>query len=212
MLFLANIRREAKLRQPVELRIRKINEIREEAKAGQRITAEQYEKALKPVTSELQKTQEVIRELTEMQQIPSTSPTMHSLSEFVSDDFVSSVLSKHNLQHPHVTFKDLAGISSKLGGIKANSTWDNKKKINKEIDVIRKYREFLRASEGTGLQHYTNASELIDRLAILLGQMRAGNDSVDVRNEAITILDKLLQEKKISQEDHQKLYEKIYSF
>jgi hypothetical protein len=39
MSFLANIRRETKIRHPIELRIRKINEIREESGAGQRITA-----------------------------------------------------------------------------------------------------------------------------------------------------------------------------
>ena len=212
MSFLADIRQEAKILYPVELRIRKINEIREESKAGQRITAEQYENALKPVTSELVKTQDIIRELTKMQITPSMSPTSLSFSEFINNEFVSSVLLKHELQHPEVRLEDLATIARSLGGQKAKSSGSERQEIDKELDVIKKYREFLKAKEGTGFIYYKNAKDLIDRLDILMGQMRAGNDAVDVQNEGLAILDKLLQQKKISSEDHEKLYEKIYSF
>jgi hypothetical protein len=241
MSVLEKYRQEAKQRQPVELRIRKINEIREKSRAGQRITAEQYENALKPVTSELVKTQDIIRELTNKQQaspidlletspeyLLKTSPSAiqftptisykipSSIDHFLNNEFTSAVLAKHNLLTSEETNKSkllrLANISKSLGRKKAGSAGSEREEIDKEINVLQRYRFLLRASQGTGLKHYMNVRELIDRLEILMGQMTAGNDSVDIPNEAIAILDKLLQQKKISQEDHKRLYEKIYSF
>ena len=65
--MLDDYRQQAKILYPVEHRIRRINEIKDKYKAGEHLTAEQYEKALKPVTSQLLKTQEVIRELSKKQ-------------------------------------------------------------------------------------------------------------------------------------------------
>jgi hypothetical protein len=243
--------KEAKILYPVEIRIRKINEIREKNRAGEQLTAEQYEKALQPVTSELIKTQDIIRKLTKMQEtspkdLSATSPenlqetlpaaiqetpsttsyhtTISSIDRFLNDEFASAILAKHHLlsslemlnrtnhEKDKETLQYLATISKQLGGSKANSSGTEREEINKEIDVIKKYRELFKASQGTGFSFYKNAKDLLDRLEILIGQMIAGNDSVDIQNEAIAILDTLLREKKISKEDHEKLYEKIYSF
>ena len=62
--------------------------------------------------------------------------------------------------------------------------------------MIKNYRELFKASQGTGFLFYKNAKDLLDRLEILMGQMIAGNDSFDIQNEAIAILDKLLRKKR----------------
>jgi hypothetical protein len=254
MSVLEQYRQQAKILYPVELQIRKINEIKEKTKAGEHLTAEQYEKALKPVTSELVKTQDIIRELkSDKQQTSpiddlSTAPLQwllksppvvkhetpsisyiapSSIDDFLNDKFTSAVLSRYNLPTPiemlnrtnhennTARLQRLKIISMQLGKRKAKSFGSERDEIDKQMDVIRKYRNLLKneaPQEGTGLIYYKNAKDLIDRLDILMGQMRAGNDAVDIQNEALTILDKLLQQKKISNEDHEKLYEKIYSF
>lgn len=236
MSVLEKYRQEAKQRLPVELRIRKINEIREKSRAGQRITAEQYENALKPVTSELVKTQDIIRELTNTldlldaspEYLQTTSPTAiqdsptikyklpSSIDQFLNNEFTSTVLTKHKLLTNEETddtkLLRLEKIAKSLGGLKKSKAGSEREEIDKEINVLKRYRFLLRASHGNGLKHYINHRELIDRLEILVGQMTAGNDSIDISNEAIAILDKLLQLQKISQQDHERLYEKIYSF
>ena len=255
MSVLEQYRQEAKILYPVELQIRKINEIKEKTKAGEHLTAEQYENMLKPITSELVKTQDIIREVTGKQQKTASSPvddlsatslkwllksppavkvespsisyiTPSSIDDFLNDNFASTVLLKHNLPAPFemlnrtspennkFRLQRLITISQQLGKRKANSSDElEKDEIDKEMDVIRKYRHLLKqALQGTGLTYYKNAKDLIDRLDLLMGQMRAGNDSIDIRNEALTILDLLLQQKKISNEDHEKLYALIYSF
>jgi hypothetical protein len=232
MAFLENFRREAKIRYPVELKIRAINKIRQEVRAGQRIRDEEYEKALKPVTTELVKTQKIIRELgktneqapakvsetspANMQEAPSAS----YMSPF-TDQFSSTILKKYNLLYPseivdwpdqQTKLKYLEHISKSLGSKKSKCPDAERDEIDKELNVLKKYRHLLKFQHGTGLKHYKNVRELIDRLEILMGQMTAGNDSVDIQNEAIDIVDKLLEEKKISRIDHEKLYGKIHSF
>ena len=126
MSVLEQYRQEAKILYPAELRIRKINEIREKTRAGEQLTAEQYENALKPVTSELVKTQDIIRELTKQatnfthrrltstplqwllkspscneHETPSVSYiTPSSIDDFLNDQFTSAILSKYNLPTP----------------------------------------------------------------------------------------------------------------
>jgi hypothetical protein len=64
---------------------------------------------------------------------------------------------------------------------------------------------------GSGIvsyKNYSNCDELIQRLNLLCGNRDAGNNSPEVRNEIVSILDILLKNKSINSNQHKKLYNK----
>jgi hypothetical protein len=60
--------------------------------------------------------------------------------------------------------------------------------------------------------YYKHPDELKNRLRVLFGEIRAGNNALDVQNEAIALVDKLHEEGVINASHKQQLYEKAYSF
>jgi hypothetical protein len=56
-----------------------------------------------------------------------------------------------------------------------------------------------------------SCDELIQRLNVLCGSREAGNNSPEVRNEIVSILDILLNEGEIEPEEHKLLYSKWFS-
>jgi hypothetical protein len=55
-------------------------------------------------------------------------------------------------------------------------------------------------------QYFSSLDELVDRLSLLTASAKAGNTSIDVKNEISEILDILLSNKCIEEKDYQKLY------
>jgi polyhydroxyalkanoate synthesis regulator phasin len=66
--------------------------------------------------------------------------------------------------------------------------------------------KFQTGSEIINNKYYSSCDELIQRLYALCGSREAGNNSPEVRNEIVTILDILLNEGKINTKEHKKLY------
>lgn len=249
MSVLKYYRQEAKIQQPAELLVRRINEIKAKIKAGEQITAEQYEKALKPVTIELLKTQDIIRELKNEKENPSvhfqlqmqqeTDPsseeqmssteeisvmpyyTIPAINELFNNKNAPLIISDNKLPPIHEMLKRtnyendqdiltrLKTISQSLGGRKSST---GSRDIDEKIKVIQQYRKALKATRGTGVFYYRSPRELVDRLELLVGEIKAGNDSTDIQNEASAISDKLLQQKKIPEDRHKRLYEIIHNF
>ena len=54
-------------------------------------------------------------------------------------------------------------------------------------------------------QYFSSLDELVDRLSLLTASAKAGNTSIDVKNEISEILDILLSNKCIAEKDYQKL-------
>jgi hypothetical protein len=57
-------------------------------------------------------------------------------------------------------------------------------------------------------KYYKAPDELINRLELLCAEMDIGNDSIEVRNEIMTLLDCLLQEKVINTKEYKELFSK----
>ena len=55
-----------------------------------------------------------------------------------------------------------------------------------------------RGQKRRGVVFYNNPQELLKKLAVILGEMQAGNTSLKMRNMGQTILDTLLEKKSIS--------------
>ena len=64
--------------------------------------------------------------------------------------------------------------------------------------------------KGRGVVFYNNPQELLKKLAVILGEMEAGNTSLKMRNMGQTILDTLLENKSINKATYGKLVKKYF--
>ena len=64
--------------------------------------------------------------------------------------------------------------------------------------------------KGKGVVFYNNPQELLKKLAVILGEMEAGNTSLKMRNMGQTILDTLLENKSINKTAYGKLVKKYF--
>ena len=67
-----------------------------------------------------------------------------------------------------------------------------------------------KGQKGQGVVFYNNAKELLEKLAVILGEMQAGNTSIEMRNMGQTILDTLLKNKSINKTAYQKIVKKYF--
>ena len=64
--------------------------------------------------------------------------------------------------------------------------------------------------KGRGVVFYNNPQELLKKLAVILGEMEAGNTSLKMRNMGQTILDTLLENKSINKSTYGKIVKKYF--
>ena len=67
-----------------------------------------------------------------------------------------------------------------------------------------------KGQRGRGVVFYNNPQELLEKLAVILGEMEAGNTSLKMRNMGQTILDTLLKNKSINKSQYQKVVKKYF--
>ena len=86
-------------------------------------------------------------------------------------------------------------------------------------DYIKQYRfksksykgyGVTRRQRGKGVYFYNDAKELIDKLTLIIGEMEAGNTSIEMRNMGVSILDTLLKSKAMNKGQYQKLVKKYF--
>ena len=68
----------------------------------------------------------------------------------------------------------------------------------------------VRRQKGRGVVFYNNPQELLEKLAVILGEMEAANTSLKMRNMGRTILDTLLKNKRINKSQYQKIVKKYF--
>jgi hypothetical protein len=76
------------------------------------------------------------------------------------------------------------------------------------MNALDQQRKFQTGSGIVSYKYYSSCDELIQRLNLLCGNRDAGNNSPIVRNEIVSILDILLENKRINSKEHKKLYNK----
>jgi len=67
-----------------------------------------------------------------------------------------------------------------------------------------------RGVNGAGVYFYNDAKELLEKLTLIIGEMEAGNTSIEMRNTGQSILDTLLRTKAINRAQYQKLVKKYF--
>jgi uncharacterized protein YfkK (UPF0435 family) len=115
-------------------------------------------------------------------------------------------------------------ISTKLKSLNAHLTNAKKSQEQEKIDnlqyvysQLKKYKSVLEDirkipfyEKGSGI--FSDPNEMVERLNLLIALKNAGNDSTDVYNECVEILDKLLNLKLIKKSDHKRIFSTQLAF
>ena len=93
------------------------------------------------------------------------------------------------------------------------------KKIDNERAVLNQYIKHYenKLKEGSGLKKrggnivfFNDAKQLLKKLELIVGEISAGNTSIEMRNTGVAILDMLLKTSKINKAQHEKLYKTYF--
>ena len=112
----------------------------------------------------------------------------------------------------------LAYNKGKIG--EAQKTMDYKRIDNASAvlnQYIKHYGNKVKTMEGSGLKKrggnivfFNDAKQLLKKLELIVGEILAGNTSIEMRNTGVAILDMLLKTSKINKAQHEKLYKTYF--
>ena len=102
----------------------------------------------------------------------------------------------------------------------AQKTMDYKRIDNASVvlnQYIKHYENKVKTMEGSGLKKrggnivfFNDAKQLLKKLELIVGEISAGNTSIEMRNTGVAILDMLLKTSKINKAQHEKLYKTYF--
>ena len=102
----------------------------------------------------------------------------------------------------------------------AQKTMDYKRIDNARAvlnQYIKHYENKVKTMEGSGLKKrggnivfFNDAKQLLKKLELIVGEISAGNTSIEMRNTGVAILDMLLKTSKINKAQHEKLYKTYF--
>ena len=82
---------------------------------------------------------------------------------------------------------------------------------------IKHYGNKVKMMEGSGLKKrggnivfFNDVKQLLKKLELIVGEISAGNTSIEMRNTGVAILDMLLKTSKINKAQHEKLYKTYF--
>ena len=102
----------------------------------------------------------------------------------------------------------------------AQKTMDYKRIDNARIvlnQYIKHYENKVEMMKGSGLKKrggnivfFNDVKQLLKKLELIVGEISAGNTSIEMRNTGVAILDMLLKTSKINKAQHEKLYKTYF--
>ena len=102
----------------------------------------------------------------------------------------------------------------------AQKTMDYKRIDNASAvlnQYIKHYANKVKMMEGSGLKKrggnivfFNDVKQLLKKLELIVGEISAGNTSIEMRNTGVAILDMLLKTSKINKAQHEKLYKTYF--
>ena len=103
----------------------------------------------------------------------------------------------------------------------AQKTMDYKRIDNASVvlnQYIKHYENKVKTMEGSGLKKkrggnivfFNDVKQLLKKLELIVGEISAGNTSIEMRNTGVAILDMLLKTSKINKAQHEKLYKTYF--
>ena len=108
--------------------------------------------------------------------------------------------------------------------LRENMTVSERDESNKEIDNVRRilneyifYLTKKLAKKGRGFKQrggsvifFNDPKQLIKKLELIIGEVIAGNTSIEMRNMGVSILDKLLKIATINRSQYNKIYNNYF--
>ena len=118
-------------------------------------------------------------------------------------------------------YKSQVSQSYKKGKIgEAEKTIDYKRIDNARAvlnQYIKHYEKKVKMMKGSGLKKrggnivfFNDVKQLLKKLELIVGEISAGNTSIEMRNTGVAILDMLLKTSKINKAQHEKLYKTYF--
>ena len=102
----------------------------------------------------------------------------------------------------------------------AQKTMEYKRIDNERVvlnQFIKHYENKVKMMEGSGLKKrggnivfFNDVKQLLKKLELIVGEISAGNTSIEMRNTGVAILDMLLKTSKMNKAQHEKLYKTYF--
>ena len=136
--------------------------------------------------------------------------------------FLNKQLEKAKFKRNHLKgYKTYYSQEFKKGKIgEAEKTMEYKRIDNERVvlnQYIKHYENKVKMMEGSGLKKrggnivfFNDVKQLLKKLELIVGEISAGNTSIEMRNTGVAILDMLLKTTKINKAQHEKLYKTYF--
>ena len=143
--------------------------------------------------------------------------TQKRIKRYVNKQLKDAEFKRHQLKgyKPQVS---QAYNKGKIG--EAQKTMDYKRIDNARAvlnQYIKHYGNKVKMMEGSGLKKrggnivfFNDVKQLLKKLELIVGEILAGNTSIEMRNTGVAILDMLLKTSKINKTQHEKLYKTYF--
>ena len=143
--------------------------------------------------------------------------TQKKIKLYVNKKLKDAELKRHQLNG----YKSQVLQGYKKGKIgEAQKTMDYKRIDNARVvlnQYIKHYKNKVEMMKGSGLKKrvgnivfFNDVKQLLKKLELIVGEILAGNTSIEMRNTGVAILDMLLKTSKINKAQHEKLYKTYF--
>ena len=147
---------------------------------------------------------------------PGMSPT--KIRSFLNKVIVTVTLRRKQLKG----YKTQVTNAYKRGEIReAQRAVENKRTDDSRLALnqyIKYYETRVKGIKGSGIRKrgcnvmfFNNPQQLLKKLELIIGEVLAGNTSIDMRNMGVAILDTLLKTSAINKAQHAKLYKQYFN-
>ena len=143
--------------------------------------------------------------------------TPQKTKKYVNKKLKEAEFKRHQLKG----YKSQVSQAYKKGKIgEAQKTMDYKRIDNARAvlnQYIKNYENKVKMMKGSGLKKrggnivfFNDVKQLLKKLELIVGEILAGNTSIEMRNTGVAILDMLLKTSKINKAQHEKLYKTYF--
>ena len=150
-------------------------------------------------------------------QIKQPEMTQQKIKLYIDKKLKDAEFKRHQLKG----YKSQVSQSYKKGKIgEAEKTMKYKRIDNARAvlnQYIKHYENEVKTKKGSGIKKrggnivfFNDVKQLLKKLELIVGEILAGNTSIEMRNTGVAILDMLLKTSKINKAQHEKLYKTYF--
>ena len=143
--------------------------------------------------------------------------TQQKIKQYVNKKMKEAETKRHQLKG----YKSQVSQAYNKGKIaEAQKTMDYKRIDNARVvlnQYIKHYKNKVEMKKGSGIKKrggnivfFNDVKQLLKKLELIVGEILAGNTSIEMRNTGVAILDMLLKTTKINKAQHEKLYKTYF--